>query len=46
VDKKEFMDRHGILALLRAIAASTPAETWEVEEEVKKFLRRVETNTT
>jgi hypothetical protein len=40
------MDRHGILALLRAIAAMTPAEIWEVEEGVTEFLRRVGTNAT
>jgi hypothetical protein len=41
VDKKVFMDRHVILSLLRAVAATTPAE---VEEGVTDFLRRLETN--
>jgi hypothetical protein len=34
------MDRHGILALLRAAAATTPAEIVEVEEVMTDFLRR------
>jgi hypothetical protein len=38
------MDRHGILALLRTVAATTPAEIWEVEEEVTDFLGRVGTS--
>jgi hypothetical protein len=44
VDKKVFMDWHGILALLRAVAATTPAEIREVEEGVTDFLRRVGAN--
>jgi hypothetical protein len=44
VDKKVLMDRHGILALLRAVAATAPAEIREVEEGVTDFLRRVGTN--
>jgi hypothetical protein len=42
--KKLFMDRHGILALLRAVAATTPVEIREVEEGVTDFLRKVGTN--
>jgi hypothetical protein len=38
VDKQVFMDRHGILALLRAVAATTPAEIREVEEGMDSFL--------
>jgi hypothetical protein len=39
------MDRHGVLALLKAVAASTPEEIKEVEEAaVIDFLRRVGTN--
>jgi hypothetical protein len=38
------MDRHGILALLRAVAATTPAVIREVEYRVPDFLRRVGTN--
>jgi hypothetical protein len=44
VDKKVFMDRHGILALVRAVAATIPADIRQVEEGVTDFLRRVETN--
>jgi hypothetical protein len=43
-DKKVFMDWHGILAFLRAVAATTSAEIREVEEGVTYFLRRVGTN--
>jgi hypothetical protein len=43
VDKKVFMDRHGILALLRAVAATTPAEIRKVDEGVADLLRRVGT---
>jgi hypothetical protein len=39
------MDLHDILALLRAVAATTPAEIREVEEGVTSdFLRRVGKN--
>jgi hypothetical protein len=34
LDKKVFMDRHGIPALLRAVAATKPAEIRGVEEGV------------
>jgi hypothetical protein len=40
VDRKVFMDRHGILALLRAVAATTPAEIWEVEEGGKGLVEK------
>jgi hypothetical protein len=32
------MDRHGVLAILKAVAASTPEEIKEVEEVVTDFL--------
>jgi DNA-binding response OmpR family regulator len=35
-----FKDRHGILELLRAVAATKPAEIREVQERVTDFLRR------
>jgi hypothetical protein len=38
------MDWHGILVLLRAVAATIPAEIREVEEGVTDFLKRVGTN--
>jgi hypothetical protein len=38
------MGRHGILALLRAVEATTPVEIREMEKEVTEFLRRVVTN--
>jgi hypothetical protein len=38
------MDRHGILALLRAVAATTQAQIREEEEGKTGFLRRVGTN--
>jgi hypothetical protein len=44
VDKKVFMDWHGILVLLRAVATTTPAEIREVDEGVTDFLRREGTN--
>jgi hypothetical protein len=37
------MDRHCVLAILKAGAASTPEEIEKVEEEVTSFLRRVGT---
>jgi hypothetical protein len=37
------MDRHGIVPLIRAVAATKPAEIREVEEGVTDYLRKVGT---
>jgi hypothetical protein len=44
VDKKVFMDWYGILAFLRAVAATIGTEIREVKEGVTYFLRRVGRN--
>jgi hypothetical protein len=47
VDKKVFMHRHGILALLRAVAATTPAEIRELkgrgDRNLEKYGNKFET---